>query len=444
MATRCRSHIALLSIALSASVLSAQAAGAQQPAPLELTRLDSAITFDGMPDESAWQRIPVLPLTTYAPVFRAAPKQRTEIRVAYDDDFFYAAGWFYDDDPGGIRVNSLYRDRWNGDDALAIYIDAFNDNQNAKWFGTTPAGMRFDLLVSDDGVTTNDNWDSFWTSKTTVTDEGWFAEVRIPFSSLGFQTGSDGRAVMGLTVTRLVSRINERVTFPAIDPKFPFRRPSSAHDVVVRNVRSRTPFYITPYVLGGASRDVVPTPGFGFRRGTDTARDAGIDVRYPLSGNLTLDLTANTDFAHVEADDQQVALDRFPLFFPERRRFFQEGASIFDFAAAGGARLFHSRRIGLTDAGAPVMILGGARLVGKVGLWDVGLLEMQTDDHGDIAGENFGVLRLRRPVLNSSSTAGLMLTSFAGGGRSNFAVGGDTSLRVHGDEYVGLKWAGTF
>src|SRR5687767_13063928 len=120
MANRCRSYTVLLPLALSASALSAPA-GAQQPAPLELTRLDSAITFDGMPDESAWQRIPVLPLTTYAPVFRAAPKQRTEIRVAYDDDFFYAAGWFYDDDPRGIRVNSLYRDRWNGDDALAIY-----------------------------------------------------------------------------------------------------------------------------------------------------------------------------------------------------------------------------------------------------------------------------------------------------------------------------------
>lgn len=415
-----------------------------QEGMIDLARLTGPIVLDGTPDEEAWRAIPPLPLTMYTPVFRGTPTQRTEIRVAYDDEHFYVAGWFYDTDPAGIRINSLYRDRWNGDDALAIYIDAFNDNQNAKWFGTTPVGMRFDLLVSDDGATTNDNWDSFWTSKTTVTDEGWFAEVRIPFSTLGFRTGADGRAVMGLTVTRLVSRLNERVTFPAIDPKFPFRRPSSAQDVVLRGVRSRTPFYMTPFVLGSASRNYVPASGSGFRRVSDTARDVGLDIRYPLSGKLTLDLTANTDFAQVEADGQQIALDRFPLFFPERRRFFQEGASIFDFTAAGGTRLFHSRRIGLTASGAPVTILGGARLVGKVGSWDVGLLEMQTNNAGDVAGENFGVLRLRRPVFNDSSTAGLMLTSLAGGGRANVALGADTSLRVRGDEYLALKWAGTF
>lgn len=414
-----------------------------QEGPLELTRLSGPITMDGRPDEPAWEQVPVLPMTMYLPVFRGMPTQRTEIRVAYDDEHVYVGGWFYDTDPSGIRVNSLYRDRWNGDDALAIYIDAFNDDQNAKWFGTTPAGMRFDLLVSDDGNTSNENWDAFWTSTTTVTDAGWFAEVRIPFSTIGFRVDAEGRAVMGLTVTRLVSRLGERVTFPAIDPKFPFRRPSAAQDVVLRGVRSRTPLYVTPYALGGASRNYVASPGGGVSALRDTPGDVGLDVRYPLSGNLTLDLTANTDFAHVEADGQQVALDRFPLFFPERRRFFQEASSIFDFVAAGGTRLFHSRRIGLTPSGTPVTILGGARLVGKVGAWDVGLLEMQTDDQGAIPGENFGVLRLRRSVLNSLSTAGMMLTTYYGGGRRNVAIGADTSLRVRGDDYVGLKWAAT-
>ena len=106
----------------------------------------------------------------YAPVFRGTPKQRTEIRVAYDDEYFYAAGWFYDDNASAIRVNSLYRDRWNGDDAFAIYIDAFNDKQNAKWFGTTPGGIRFDQLVSDDGATLNGDWDTFWSAATTITE----------------------------------------------------------------------------------------------------------------------------------------------------------------------------------------------------------------------------------------------------------------------------------
>jgi hypothetical protein len=114
---------------------------------------------DGNPNEPVWEQVPSLPLTMYAPVFRGNPSQRSVIKVAYDDEHFYAAGWFYDDDAGGIRINSLYRDRWNGDDAFAIYIDPFNDNQNAKWFGTTPGGIRFDILLSDDGNTQNGSWD---------------------------------------------------------------------------------------------------------------------------------------------------------------------------------------------------------------------------------------------------------------------------------------------
>ncbi len=143
----------ILTLCFVTAFVPAPARAGQGPAgdPIELTRLPAPITVDGRLDDPAWQQVPTLPLTMYAPLFRGTPTQRTEIRVAYDDEYFYVAGWFYDTDPSGIRVNSLYRDRWNGDDALAIYIDAFNDNQNAKWFGTTPAGMRFDLLVSDDG-----------------------------------------------------------------------------------------------------------------------------------------------------------------------------------------------------------------------------------------------------------------------------------------------------
>ncbi|HUQ79923.1 MAG TPA: DUF5916 domain-containing protein [Gemmatimonadaceae bacterium] len=421
--------------------------GAQgTPAPaLELTRLRGAITIDGVPDEPAWQSIPTLPLTMYTPVFRGTPTQRTEIRVAYDDEFFYAAGWFYDTDASHIRVNSLYRDRWNGDDALAIYIDPFNDNRNAKWFGTTAGGVRFDQLVSDDGATLNGSWDTFWTARTTITSEGWFVEVRIPFSSIGFHPDADGKAVMGLTVTRLVSRLEERVTFPAIDPKFEFRAPSKAQDVVLRDVRSHTPLYVTPYLLTGRSRTVVtpPTGPTTFGINHKTSRELGVDVRYPLSGNLTLDLTANTDFAQVEADDQQVNLDRFPLFFPERRRFFQEGSGIFDFVAGGGTRLFHSRRIGLASNSTPVPIYGGARLVGRVGAWDLGFLEMQTQKQSPTPSENFGVLRLRRPVFNPFSTAGLMVTSYTGGDRTNLGLGADGTFRVTGDHYLTLKYSAT-
>jgi hypothetical protein len=419
---------------------------AQTPtAAVPLTRLNGAVSIDGMPDEPAWREIAPLPLTMYAPVFRGTPTQRSEIRVAYDDEYFYAAGWFYDTEPSGIRVNSLYRDRWNGDDALALYIDAFNDNRNSKWFGVTAGGMRFDQLVSDDGATLNASWDTFWSARTTINAEGWFAEVRIPFSSIGFHPDASGTVVMGLTATRLISRLGERVTYPEIDPKFEFRNPSKSQDVALEGVRARTPLYVTPYALQSVSRNAID-PAIGETRyGVERkeGRDYGLDVRYPLSGNLTLDLTVNTDFAQVEADDQQVNLDRFPLFYPERRRFFQEGSGVFDFSAGGGARLFHSRRIGLDPDFAPVRIYGGARLVGRVGSWDVGFLEMQTQKQGSTPSENFGVLRLRRPVFNPFSTAGLMVTSYNGGRRTNVGLGGDGTFRLFGDEYLTLKYSTT-
>lgn len=427
-----------LTLLLAAPVLARQ----RQDPPLEVRRLAGPIDFDGVPDEPAWEAIDPLPLTMYAPIHRGTPEQRTEIRVAYDDEHLYASGRFFDSEPDGIRVNSLYRDRWNGDDAFAIYIDAFNDNQTAKWFGTTPSGMRFDLLVSDDGGTINSSWDTFWDSRTRRTSEGWFVEVRIPFSSLGFQVDAEGRAVMGLTVTRLVSRTGERVTFPDIDPSFAFRQPSVARDIVLRDVRSRRPVYVTPYVLGGLDRRVaVPAAGGGFESSEDVSREIGLDVRYPLSGNLNLDVTVNTDFAQVEADDEQVNLDRFPLFFPEKRRFFQEGSGIFDFYTGAQSRLFHSRRIGLTDGREPVPVIGGARLVGRLGDWDLGFLNMHTEALGPEPAANWGVARVRRRAFNPYSSLGAMFTSRLQEGRRNVAGGADALLRVVGDHYLTVNWA---
>lgn len=426
-----------------AALLSAAPLAAQQQ-PLTLTRLAGPIHVDGRPDESAWRAIPSLPMTMYAPVFRGTPTQRTEVRIAYDDENLYAAGWFYDTDPKRIRVNSLYRDRWNGDDAFAMYIDAFDDNRTAKWFGLTAGGTRFDILLSDDGNVQNNSWDTFWSAKTTISDSGWFAEIRIPFSSLGFRVGPDGAAHMGLTVTRLVSRLEERVTFPEIDPKFEFRRPSLAQDVVLAGVRSHKPVYFTPYVMGGAARNTIATGTNAFNAVHSQSRETGLDIRYPISGQMNLDVTINTDFAQVEADDQQVNLDRFPLFFPDRRRFFQEGSEVFDFQMGSDARLFHSRRIGLTPTSSPVPVLGGVRLVGKAAGWDVGLLEMQTKETGLAPSENFGVLRVRRPVFNAFSSAGMMVTSLAGGGRQNAAIAGDGTIRVSGNHYLTGRVASTY
>lgn len=426
-------------------LLHAAPAAGQEAEPLPLARLSAPVILDGPSDEPAWQDVEPLPVTMYLPVNGGTPTQRTEIRVAYDDENLYFAGRFYDDQPGGVRINSLYRDRWNGDDAFAIYIDAFNDNRNAKWFGVTAAAMRYDVLLSDDGQASNSNWDAFWDARSVVTDEGWFTEVRIPFSTIGFRT-VDGNAVMGLTVTRLVARLNERVVFPAVDSRYQFRQPSVARDVVLTGVRAETPLYLTPYALTGLQQAPVLAPdSSSFRPDRDYPREVGLDARWVLSSELTLDATVNTDFAQVEADDQQVNLDRFSLFFPEKRRFFQERSDLFDLSmGSSGGRLFHSRQIGIGPDNQPVPVLGGARLVGGAGGTEFGVLDMQTETVGGAPGENFGVARLRRGLLNDYSTVGGMVTTRLGGETDNVAYGLDGDIRLFGDDYLSLRWAQTF
>jgi hypothetical protein len=204
--------------------------------------------------------------------------------------------------------------------------------------------------------------------------------------------------------------------------------------------------YVSPYVIGGFSRDrLLNEEETGYVEEDNPQYNAGIDIKYNLNSNLTLDLTANTDFAQVEADDQQVNLTRYSLFFPEKRMFFQERSSLFDFSLGGHEdNLFYSRNIGIAN-GEPIRIYGGARLTGRLGRWDMGFLDMQTAEHVETPGENFGVLRMRRQVINQNSYVGGILTSRLGmNGNQNFAYGVDGIFRLFGDDYLNVKWSQTY
>ena len=442
-----------LCLCVFATSLAAQTNGDYAPGtqpPIKLHRLAGPIQLDGLIDEPAWQAVEPFPLVMYQPTYEGTMAEPTEIRVAYDDDYLYVSGRLYHLEPGNLRANSFYRDRWSGDETFAIVLDTFNDNENALWFYTTPLGTRFDIAVADDAAngraSANNNWNTFWDVATTRTDEGWFAEIRIPFTSLGFQD-EDGRVEMGMIVYRWLGASNARYIYPDIPPNWEngARKPSVAQDVILEGVYSRKPVYVTPYGLGGVRQISEPNASeTAYHFDDDFTREIGLDLKYNLTNNLTLDATVNTDFAQVEADDQQVNLTRFSLFFPEKRQFFQERSGIFEFdTGANGSRLFHSRRIGLVD-GQPIRIFGGSRLVGRVGEWDVGLLDMQTAKQGDIPSENFGVLRLRRKVFNPFSTVGGLVTSrIDADGGYNLAYGLDGIVRVIGDEYLTAKWAQT-
>jgi Domain of unknown function (DUF5916) len=441
-----------LACAAACLVLPPAAATAQGPDTLYVRRLPRPLAFDGMPDEEAWDAIPPLPLTVFSPVFGAPPTERTEIRIAYDDRYLYVSGRLYDSDPSGIRVNTLYRDQYSGDDVLGVVLDTYADHQSASWFEINPAGVRTDQALSHDaefsqGDPRNPDWNTFWDAATRRTRAGWFAELRIPFSSLAFQ-GAHGRVVMGMSVYRVIARRNERQLFPAIPPSYgqlAFAKPSQLAPIVLQGVHRHEPVYVTPYVLGGSSRAFdLDTAQAVYQRHATVPHEAGLDVRVSPTSNLTLDFTSNTDFAQVEADDQQVNLTRFSLFFPEKRQFFQERSAVFDFNLGDEDLLFHSRRIGLVN-GRPIRVLGGTRLVGRVGGLDIGFVDMETGRHDSLPAENLGVLRLRQRVLNANSTVGAMLTSrLAAGGRYNLAGGLDAVVRTVGDNYVTLKWAQTF
>ena len=442
-------------VVLTASFMLVAFAWAQSPDPLILTRLEGPIDIDGLSDEAAWQAVePWLP-TQYEPDNGAPPTERTEFLVAYDEAFIYFALRGYDSDQNGIRSNTLYRDRLSGDDHFEILLDTFNDNETAVLFTTTPGGIRKDAAISNDasgggiasGGWINGDFNTFWDVETVVNADGWFAEIRVPFTSLRFQD-DDGSVVMGITLQRKVARKTERLVFPPVPSiaNWAFLKPSLAQKIVLEGIRPHKPLYVTPYGLSGLGQSFALNEAqTSYPREDDLKGEAGVDLKYGLTNNLTLDLTVNTDFAQVEADDQQVNLTRFSLFFPEKRQFFQERAGIFDFRTGGLSRLFHSRRIGLTEDGQPVRLLGGARIVGRVGPWDVGFLDMQTADSDALPSENFGVLRLRRQVFNAYSYAGAMVTSRVGvDGSYNLAYGLDGVVRLAGDDYLTLQWAQTF
>jgi Domain of unknown function (DUF5916)/Carbohydrate family 9 binding domain-like len=422
---------------------------------MTLTRMTGPIELDGIIDEAAWDSLPALSMTVYTPTFGAPLSEATDIRVGFDDRYLYVGGRLYDSDPKGIRANTFYRDQYSGDDVLGIVIDTYNDHETAVWFTTNPTGARSDRTVSNDaeftsGMPMNSDWNSHWDVATTETDEGWFAEFRIPFSTLGFQE-RDGKVTMGMIVYRFIARKNERQIYPAIPPNWGmgFAKPSQAQRIALQGVHASKPIYLTPYVLGGMTQTPVlstrPSGGDSWTTESDPTTEIGADVKYSPTNNLALDVTVNTDFAQVEADDQQINLTRFPLFFPEKRQFFQERSAIFEFNTGGFSnRLFHSRRIGLEE-GEIVRIYGGARLVGRLGGADIGFLDMQTASSVAAPSENMGVLRMRQKVFNPYSTVGGLLTTRLGtDGSYNVAYGLDMVVRPFGDEYATVKWAQTF
>ncbi|MEM8488712.1 MAG: DUF5916 domain-containing protein [Bacteroidota bacterium] len=417
---------------------------------IKLQRHTGSIVIDGLVDSDEWDSIVPFEVLQKVPDAGAMPSQKTEIRMTYDALNIYLSCRSFDEHPELIVANTKKRDDFTENtEWCGFLIDSYDDRENALAFFVTPTNAKLDMALSGDieGPSPfNLSWDSFWDAAVSRTEEGWFSEIKVPFSSLSFEE-KDGKVVMGVTAFRYLARNDETDIFPPRDPSLGSTfKPSLTQRVQFEGIVKRNPIRITSYGLSGfesinESTSVAGAPVTEAVGNTMRMKaQVGLDAKVSLSSNATLDLTVNTDFAQVEADDQQINLTRTNLFFPEKRLFFQERASLFDFAFGTTGKVFHSRRIGIVN-GQQTRILGGVRALGKFGKWEAGILSMQSA--ADIlASENFGVVRVRRKVLNENSTVGFIVTNRNDfDGNYNAVYGFDATLKILRKNYFNVRIA---
>ena len=413
---------------------------------IEALRIEAPIRLDGVLDEAAWEQAPVgSSFTAREPEDDRPAAQQTEFSVVYTENVLYFGIRAFDSQPEAIVAKELQRDSDHGrnDDSLAIVLDTFHDQRNSVTFEVNPLGARTDSLVTDEGKDQNIEWNGVWNATARRTTEGWQAEVAIPFATLRFDPA---QSVWGLNVRRVVRRTNEESNWAPIGREIGPRAVSrmyAAHWVSlagdltgISGVKPGRRLDVKPFVLASAAEEPRNEAS-----GTIDDIDGGIDLKWGLTKSLTLDLTYNTDFAQLEVDQQQVNLTRFSLFFPEKREFFLENAGIFEFgppSPGGGNRpplmkTFFSRRIGL-DRGEEVPIDIGARLTGRAGAWNVGLLTVGTEavaagNRPGAAAAQHSVFRLKRD-LGERSSVGMIYTELdPRGGARNQLYGVDLDYK---------------
>jgi len=432
----------LLALLSTSSTLAAQSTPpAPPPTDREVTAVfaDEAPRIDGHIDDALWSRIdPVQTFIQVWPETGSEATERTEVRIAYDRDNLYFAFQNFDNNPELIRAKNLERGGRNDrDDHVYIGLDTYQDGRNAYLFEMNALGTQDDATVTDEGLTIDSfSWDAVFRSETVIDETGWSMEVSIPFRQLRFPEGDD--ISFGLMLSRMINRKNERVMWPEIGldrgSSFAALATVSQYGVLkgLKNIRRGRNLEVKPYSITSATPDRLDQldPSFNLG-GTEFLVDAGLDIKYGLTSNLTLDATVNTDFAQVEADNVQLNLSRFSLFFPEKREFFLERSGLFEHGNSRSTQTFFSRRIGLRD-----QILAGARLTGQAGPISVGALNIATGPElRDFLGSqmaNNTVVRARADVL-PRTTVGAIGTSLLTDSTSNRALGLDGQIRFGGN-----------
>jgi len=404
------------------------ATAGQEPPTLTIPRIPAEVArprIDGVLAEDFWAHCAEIDtLVQTEPVAGAQPSEATEILLGYDDANLYVGLRCFDRDPGGIRATQMARDaNLDPDDRVELLFDSFHDKRNGFWFQIGAAGSKGDALISGNGSEFNKQWDTIWHGAAEVTQEGWFAEISIPFASINFDPQ---KGTWGFNVRRFIRRRTEEVRWANAEPRLRFFAAANAG---------------TLEGLGGMRQglglDVIPF-GVGSYRSDDTRTDsvqgdAGLDLFYRISPATKLSLSFNTDFAETEVDTRRVNLTRFPLFFPEKRKFFLEDSGAFAFGPGGhnGGRdvlPFFSRRIGLDEDGGEVPLLANAKLTTTNDSYRLGLLDSQTDSTGTLPSRNLFVGRFSKNIFDRSNVGVIFTHGDPTGSQSDYTVGADLNL----------------
>ncbi len=421
-------------------------------------RTSEEIKVDGVFDEPVWQSVePIRELYQIQPDQGEPATEQSEVRILYDDKKLYF-GFIFFDEMDKIVANDMRRDSpgLRSNDYGFLLLDTYNDRRNAVFFRFTPVGGMEDTAVSNSGGSLNTSWDIVWECRCRINEDHWTAEIAIPFSQLRFERSD----VMnwGLNFGREIARKQEIDAWNEAPKTYGgLAKYRTAYFGTLEGLEGITPsrhLELLPYVLPGASYD-------SSAEETEGVFDAGLDFKYGVTPNLTADLTVNTDFAQVEADQEQVNLTRFSLFFPEQRPFFLEGASIFDvgiprpsFRRPPPLLLFYSRRIGLAG-GRAIPILGGGKMTGKIGRYDIGVLNVLTnkfeDDETGVPEEdlfseprtNYSVVRVNRDILEGSTVGGIFINK-QDADAYNRTAGLDFSYRPTREINIQGLWSRTF
>ena len=431
----------VVACALGPGVLRARA---QQAPDARVIQATTTLRLDGVPDEPAWLTADsITDFTQKEPAEGRPATERTVVRLLATPGGLWVGVWAYDAVPAAIRHTALRRDSdFESDDAFTLLLDPLRDRRTGFLFAVNPNGAMTDAQLID-FETTNTDWNGVWDARARITPLGWTAELFIPWQTLRYHPNTD---VWGVNFRRLIRRNNEEVLWRA------WRRTEGIlflpHEGAVAGFSGlprRAIAELRPYgaVTGQPRALQYPPDGNDSLLSLGSAGlKAGVDAKLAPAPTLTLDLTANTDFAQVEADDQVINLTRFPLFFPEKRHFFLESSGIFKYGLIDHATLFYSRRIGLDTLGNPISLTAGARLTGRLGRDQVGLLAVRTGDPENAVDL---VARVKQDVFSRGYIGGVFTSQSGPGvsGGARLAGGADLSvpLFVHGQNLVLAAWA---